>query len=161
MRTIRRRTVRHLVCPECGEPARKCPPRRWLPAHGPRPRWSHTGGGPLCPVMGAYGYRPADPHPAPPARRVRLRVGGPAGVSTTAVGGASGAGTVYVVAGGDMVAVFTDRDSAAIEYMVMVGANLDTIMRTVRADRWAAIRARLIATVPDLVIVDLRDGCDR
>ena len=60
-----------------------------------------------------------------------------------------------------MVAVFRDRDSAAIEYMVMVGANLDTIMRTVRADRWAAIRARLIATVPGLVIVDLRDGGDR
>lgn len=161
MRTNRRRTVRHLVCPGCGEPARKCPPRRWFAATGPRPRWSHADGEALCPVIGANGYRPADPRPAPPARRIRRRVGTPAGAPTTAVDAASGAGPVYVVAGGDMVAVFPDPDSAAIEYMVMVGANLEPITRTVRADRWAAMRARLIATVPGLVIVDLRDGADR
>ncbi|MEV6299880.1 hypothetical protein AB0M02_10800 [Actinoplanes sp. NPDC051861] len=116
----------------------------------------------MCPVMGANGYRPADPRPAPPARRIRRRVGAaPAGAPTTAVDGASGAAPVYVVAGGDMVAVFPDPDSAAIEYMVMVGASLEPIARTVRADRWATIRARLIATVPGLVIVDLRDGGDR
>jgi hypothetical protein len=161
MRKIRRRTVRHVVCPGCGEPARKCPPRRWLAAHGPRPRWSHADGKALCPVMGTDGYRPADPRPAASVRCVRRRVGAPAGVPTTTVGGASGAGTVYVVAGGDMVAVFTDRDSAAIEYMVMVGANLEPVAQEVRAGRSAAIRARLCATVPGLVIVDLRDGGDR
>ncbi|GIF16873.1 hypothetical protein [Actinoplanes teichomyceticus] len=161
MRTNRRRTVRHLVCPVCGAPARKCPPRRWFAATGPRPRWSHTDGEALCPMMGATGYRPADPHPAPPARRARRRVGTPAGAPTTDVDVASGPGPVYVVAGGDMDAVFTDRDSAAIEYMVMVGANLEPIARTVRADRWAVIRARLIATVPGLVVVDLRAGGDR
>ncbi|MDI6101190.1 hypothetical protein QLQ12_21480 [Actinoplanes sp. NEAU-A12] len=81
--------------------------------------------------------------------------------SPTAVAAPSDTGPVYVVAGGDMVAVFTDLDSAAIEFMVMVGANLEPIVRKVRADQWALMRAGLRATVPGLVIVDLRDGDDQ
>jgi hypothetical protein len=92
---------------------------------------------------------PANPRPAP------------AGVPTSPVTGTADAGPVYVVAGGDMVAVFTDLDSAAIEYMVMVGANLEPIVRKVRADQWAVMRAGLRATVPGLVIVDVRDGGDQ
>ena len=160
MKTNRRRT-HHLVCPECGVAARRYPPRRWVATTGPRPRWSHPDGEPLCPVPGATGSRPADPHPAPPARRMRRRIPIPAGAPTAAVTGTGDTGPVYVVAGGDMVAVFTDPDSAAIQYTVMVGANLDVITRKVSADAWAAMRARLHATAPGLVIVDVRDGDDR
>jgi hypothetical protein len=92
---------------------------------------------------------PANPRPAP------------AGAPTAPVTGIADPGPVYVVAGGDMVAVFTDPDSAAIQYTVMVGANLDVIRRKVSADQWAAMRAQLLATVPGLVIVDLRDGGDQ
>ncbi|RZU48804.1 hypothetical protein EV385_0528 [Krasilnikovia cinnamomea] len=65
-----RRVRRHLACPECGEPARRCPPRQWVTAAGPRSRWSHPDGEPLCPVVGPAGYRPAD---ARPVRRPRSR----------------------------------------------------------------------------------------
>jgi hypothetical protein len=52
------------VCPECGEPAVPRPPSSWTPAWGPRPAHSHADGEPLCPVVGAGGYRPASPvHP--------------------------------------------------------------------------------------------------
>jgi hypothetical protein len=49
------------VCPECGEPARNRSPRSWTPSWGPRPRWSHLDGEPLCRVMGRSGYEPAKP----------------------------------------------------------------------------------------------------
>lgn len=68
---------------------------------------------------------------------------------------------VHVVAGGDMVAVFSDRDSAVIHYTVMVGANLDAIMRTLSADQWAEVHALVRATAPEVVIVDHRAGDDR
>lgn len=55
----RRVVVARMVCPVCHEPARACPPRQWVPANGPRPPWSHRDGEPLCPVVGATGYRPA------------------------------------------------------------------------------------------------------
>ncbi len=51
-----------LVCPECGEPARKVPPHEWpLAGWAPRPRFSHHDGTPLCPVVGPDGYTPAEP----------------------------------------------------------------------------------------------------
>jgi len=51
-----------LWCPECGEPARNQPPTSLWPAgNGPRPEHSHPDGQPLCPVMTAGGYRPAQP----------------------------------------------------------------------------------------------------
>lgn len=48
------------VCPECGEPARKRPPRRWIVPGVPTPKWSHHDGEPLCPVVTRDGYRPAE-----------------------------------------------------------------------------------------------------
>ena len=158
--TINKRRMRHLVCPECREAARRCPPQRWVATTGPRPRWSHLDGEALCPVSGPAGSRPADPHPAPPARRVRRRVPAPAGAPTSPVAGTADTEPVYVVAGGDMVAVFTNPDSAAVQYTVMVGANLEPITRKVTAGQWATMRARLRATAPTLVIVDVRDGID-
>ena len=56
-----------LWCPECGEPATARPPTRWTDANGPRPGHSHRDGEPLCPVMTAQGYRPAQPTTARPA----------------------------------------------------------------------------------------------
>jgi len=56
--------MQNWICPECGEPARPQPPSIWTPAWGPPPGWSHLDGEPLCPVMTAAGYRPADPVPA-------------------------------------------------------------------------------------------------
>jgi hypothetical protein len=52
------------VCPECGEPARRRPPTTGVPWAAHRlsvPDWSHVDGGPLCPVVGDRGYRPAEP----------------------------------------------------------------------------------------------------
>lgn len=53
-----------LLCPECGEPAQRKPPRSNVPyaAHGmATPEFSHLDGEPLCPVVGDAGYQPADP----------------------------------------------------------------------------------------------------
>ena len=50
-----------MVCLECGEAAHRAPPPRWAPANGPRPRWSHRDGEPLCPVLGPDGYQSAKP----------------------------------------------------------------------------------------------------
>ncbi|MGI5131618.1 hypothetical protein ACQEVB_32775 [Pseudonocardia sp. CA-107938] len=50
-----------LICPECHESAHVRPPSAWVPAWGPPPPHSHRDGLPLCPVMTATGYRPADP----------------------------------------------------------------------------------------------------
>ena len=52
-------------CP-CGEPAVEEPPVHWTAAYGPSPRFSHLDGEPLCPVMGANGYEPAQPEPRDP-----------------------------------------------------------------------------------------------
>jgi hypothetical protein len=68
---------------------------------------------------------------------------------------------VYVVAGGNMVAVFTDPDSAAIQHHVMTGANLDPITRRISTDQWTAARARLRSIAPGLAIVDTRPEADR
>lgn len=60
-----------------------------------------------------------------------------------------------------MVALFSDRDSAVIQYTVMIGANLDAIMRTLSADRWAEVHALVRATAPEVTITDHRTGADR
>lgn len=49
---------------------------------------------------------------------------------------------VYLVAGGDLVAVFTDADAAAVQHTVMTGANLDPITRRLSAHEWPRVRAR-------------------
>ena len=104
MKTRKRRT-RHLVCPECGEAARRCPPRRWVAATGPRPRWSHPDGEPLCPVVAPTGYRPADPRPAPPVRWVRRRTAAPDRTRTAAAAATPDTGSVPVLTPGDAPAV--------------------------------------------------------
>ncbi|MGJ6962546.1 hypothetical protein ACSDR0_11615 [Streptosporangium sp. G11] len=50
-----------LICPECRESVQRQAPARWTPANGPAPAHSHLDGEPLCPVMGANGYEPAQP----------------------------------------------------------------------------------------------------
>jgi hypothetical protein len=48
------------ICPECKEEVEESPPW-WAPTNGPAPSWSHLDGEPLCPVVGANGYEPAQP----------------------------------------------------------------------------------------------------
>jgi hypothetical protein len=155
----RTRPARHLVCRVCGEPARPCPPDRWCSANGPRPRWSHMDGQPLCPTPGTAGCRPMRPRlvPVAPLRRTRRRPVTGAG----AAGGSDRAprtgGGVYVVAGGDLVAVFADRDSARIQFEVMTGANLEPIIDRLTAPEWEAARTRL-RQHPEITITDTRPG---
>ena len=62
---------------------------------------------------------------------------------------------MYVVAGGDLVAVFADRDSARIQFEVMTGANLEPIIGRLTASVWEAARARLQQR-PGITITDTR-----
>ncbi|MGX6606191.1 hypothetical protein ACWKSP_29320 [Micromonosporaceae bacterium Da 78-11] len=63
---------------------------------------------------------------------------------------------VYVVAGGDMVAVFDNPDAADIQRTVMEAANLDTIASALTPGQWDIAREILRAEHPDLVITDVR-----
>lgn len=78
-----------LWCPECGEPAQARPPQRWNRANGPRPGYSHPDGEPLCPVMTATGYRPAQPttiRPTAAARKPEPQTSGPVHVDVVEPG---------------------------------------------------------------------------
>ncbi|WBB53873.1 hypothetical protein [Verrucosispora sp. WMMD573] len=62
-----------LRCPECGEPARPAPPRRWpLDGFAPRPATSHHDGTPLCPVPGPHGSQPVEPIATPTQARLTI-----------------------------------------------------------------------------------------
>lgn len=87
--------------------------------------------------MGPDGLGPGVPVPA---RRVRRR----------------SARAVFVVAGGDMVAVFDNPDAAGMQAFVMVGANLDPITRRLTSAQWDAARSILSARQPEITIVDAR-----
>ncbi|WP_246595137.1 hypothetical protein [Actinoplanes auranticolor] len=63
---------------------------------------------------------------------------------------------VYVVAGGDMVAVFDNPDAAGAQRMVMEAAGLDTIASALTPGQWDIAREILRAEHPDLVISDAR-----
>jgi hypothetical protein len=63
---------------------------------------------------------------------------------------------VYLVAGGDMVAVFDNDEAADIMTTTMIGANLDPMTRCVSASQWDAIRAELLSEAPELTITDAR-----
>lgn len=63
---------------------------------------------------------------------------------------------VYVVAGGDMVAVFDNPDAAGAQRMVMEAANLDTIASAMTPRQWDIAREILLGENPDLVISDAR-----
>jgi hypothetical protein len=61
-------TTAPLVCPECQKPAHAVAPRECLLSGWiPRPRFSHSDGTTLCPVVGPDGYEPAEPITAPDA----------------------------------------------------------------------------------------------
>jgi hypothetical protein len=68
----------------------------------------------------------------------------------------TGAARVYVVAGGDMVAVFDNPDAAGIQRTVMQAANLDTIASVMTPAQWDTALAILRAEHPELVITDAR-----
>jgi len=188
-----------LRCPECGEPARAVPPRKWpLDAFLARPGASHTDGTALCPVPGPYGSQPASPVGVPTRLTMWQAVRqswlihpdwtvadhlswlGGEGYDTEAIDGdpaeaigrwraehrrtarlsvppeVTGAAGVYVVAGGDMVAVFDNPDAAGIQRTVMQAANLDTIASVMTPAQWDTARAVLAAEHPHLVITDVR-----
>ena len=68
------------------------------------------------------------------------------------------AGPVYLVAGGDLVALFDTRDAADIMLVTMVGANLDPVTACLSAARWDEVRAGLLAEAPGVTITDTRTG---
>jgi hypothetical protein len=57
-----------------------------------------------------------------------------------------------------MVAVFDNPDAPAMLRTVMEAAGLDTAAYALSTSRWAALRSRLRADDPTLVIVDVRAG---
>ncbi|BCJ63015.1 hypothetical protein [Polymorphospora rubra] len=65
---------------------------------------------------------------------------------------------VYVVAGGDVVAVFDNADSAGIQHGVMEAAGLDTSVYTASATQWETVAPVLRIANPGLVISDTRPG---
>jgi hypothetical protein len=144
-----RRAVVPMACPVCHKPARRRPPTRWTTADGARPAWSRLDGGPLCAVPGE-GTRPVRRGWIVTTLRPTRRT-----VQRSASRSAHGDATVYLVAGGDMVAVFDNAHAASIQYHVMVGANLDTYTRRVTAAWWEIMRAEL-ATDDGITIVDVR-----
>jgi hypothetical protein len=67
-------------------------------------------------------------------------------------------GPVYLVAGGDLVALFDTREAADIMLVTMVGANLDPVTACLSAARWDEVRAALLARLPTVTITDARTG---
>jgi hypothetical protein len=167
--TYRRAVVARMACPECHEPARARPPRMWVAANGPRPSWSHADGEPLCPVIGSGGYRPARRpcvvtalRPARPRRRSRTLPTRRA-VTRRAVAHPSGAPPrgdveVFLVAGGDMVAVFDNAEAAGIMAVTMAGANLEPVLHRMTAAKWAQSLPALRKHCPFITISDARSG---
>jgi hypothetical protein len=63
----------------------------------------------------------------------------------------------YVVAGGDIVAVFDDPDAAGTEQAMMEAAGLDTVAYTLSASQWQSVRHLVVRVAsPALVITDFR-----
>ncbi|GAB3160778.1 hypothetical protein GCM10027290_67240 [Micromonospora sonneratiae] len=65
---------------------------------------------------------------------------------------------VYVVAGGDMVAVFDNPDSAGIQHAVMEAAGLDAEVHALSTTEWERAAYLVRAANPGLVISDTRPG---
>ncbi|WP_433615324.1 hypothetical protein ACQP2P_11240 [Dactylosporangium sp. CA-139114] len=149
-----------LVCPECGEPARAVPPTEWpLDGSAARPGHSHHDGTPLCPVPAhPGGSQPAEPVAA--SRSTAPDTTSPATADPAPCPEAPAPTppeVVYLVAGGDMVAVFADEASADIQETVMIGAGLDTIRRRLTWAGWTQARAELRRHL-DIEIVDVSGG---
>ncbi|GAA5021779.1 hypothetical protein [Actinopolymorpha pittospori] len=67
-------------------------------------------------------------------------------------------GKRFVVAGGDLVAGFGNRDDAVAQYHVMTGANIDVELQEMSISVWEQARRELAATHPDVTIVDITRG---
>ena len=78
--------------------------------------------------------------------------------STTPTAAPAPAGSVYLVAGGDLVALFDSRDAADIMFTTMIGANLDPVTACLSAAQWDEVRAGLLARAPGVTITDARPG---
>ena len=166
--TYRRVVVTRTACPVCYEPAVPHPPLHWLAFHGPRPAWSHVDGEPLCPVTGpAGGSRPAQRpclvtavRPARP-RRLRSRAVPCRTTARYRLTGAArkpvpGGVDVFIVAGGDMVAVFDSADAADIMAVTMTAANLEPVTMRVTEAQWAQAHAVLRTQQPHITVTDAR-----
>ncbi|MBB2943243.1 hypothetical protein FB565_002956 [Actinoplanes lutulentus] len=67
---------------------------------------------------------------------------------------------MYLVAGGDMVAVFDYADSAATQRAVMEAAGLDTASARLAPAQWDAARELILDVNPGLVITEVRRGTE-
>jgi len=168
---LRRTVVARSACPVCYEPARACPPRMWVAANGPRPSWSHVDGEPLCPVVGADGYRPArracmvtavragrSRRPGYRASITRRTITRRAAARPAGVRPATGTEAVFLVAGGDMVAVFDNAEAAGIMALTMIGANLEPVSMRLTPAQWDEARTVLQSHQPHITITDARSG---
>ena len=81
-------------------------------------------------------------------RTVRRPVGGPP----------PGDAMVYMVAGGDMVAVFDNPQAACIMAVTMTGANLEPVTVRLTPAQWAQALAVLRKHFPYFTITDARSG---
>ncbi|MFC3736976.1 hypothetical protein [Paractinoplanes deccanensis] len=67
---------------------------------------------------------------------------------------------MHLVAGGNMVAVFSHADTAAMQRAVMEAAGLDTVTARITSEQWDTARPLILTDNPDLVITDVRRGTD-
>ncbi|MDG4807614.1 hypothetical protein O7634_12715 [Micromonospora sp. WMMD1120] len=63
---------------------------------------------------------------------------------------------VYVVAGGDMVAVFDSADEAGIMSVTMTGANLEPDTLCLTEAQWEQAHAMLRSQLPHITVTDAR-----
>jgi hypothetical protein len=83
----------------------------------------------------------------------RRAVARPAGVRPATVDEA-----VFLVAGGDMVAVFDNAEAAGIMAVTMTGANLEPVSVRLTPAQWDKARAVLRSQQPHITITDARSG---
>lgn len=83
---------------------------------------------------------------------------GPSPPTSTPAPAPESGGPVYLVASGDLVALFDTAKAADIMAVTMVGANLDPVTACLSAARWDEVRAELLADAPGVTITDTRTG---
>jgi hypothetical protein len=74
------------------------------------------------------------------------------------VGAPPGDAVVFVVAGGDMVAVFDNPEAAGIMAVTMTGANLEPVTLRLTPAQWEQAHAVLRAEQPHITVTDTRPG---
>jgi hypothetical protein len=105
--------------------------------------------------------RPARPHRAGRRRSHTRRTGATVTRRTVRrpVGAPSGdSSPVFIVAGGDMVAVFDNPEAAGIMAVTMTGANLEPEIMRLTPAQWAKALAVLRKHFPYFTITDARSG---